>query len=140
MVGVAMPDWLLIVLGGLVGNIVGIYAIIAGRKKAKAETEQIEATATQIVADTAGRQVIQLQARIDRLEAFVIRLEEKVAKLESANDELARQVRDFRDLIRSLWEGVLILSQQLNSHGIPLAWNMTQYRKLVEKALGDPEA
>ena len=78
-----------------------------------------------------------LQERIDRLEALVVKLEDKVAKLEEDNDALTQQVREFRDLIRSLWEGVLILSQQLLSKGITPAWDQRQYQRVVEKVLGD---
>jgi hypothetical protein len=63
-------------------------------------------------------------------------LEDKVKRLEDDNDELKRQVREFRELIRSLWEGVLILSQQLSSRGIPPAWDQKRYQQAVEKVLG----
>jgi hypothetical protein len=114
-----MPDWLVVLLGAFLGSAPGVYAIVASRQKLKAE-------ASKIVTDTAVGLLKPLQDRIDRVE-----------QLESANDELTRQVREFRDLIRSLWEGVLILSQQLNSHNIPYAWDLKQYRRVVEKALGD---
>ena len=125
-----MPDWLMVLLGAMIGAVPGVYAIIAGRHKVKAE-------ASRIVTDTAVGLLAPLQARIDRLEAMVVRLEEKVQQLESDNDELSRQVREFRALIRSLWEGVLILSQQLESQGITPAWDQKQYQKAVERVLGD---
>lgn len=125
-----MADWLITFIVGAIAATPGIYAIIAGRQKIKAE-------ASKIVTDTAVGLLAPLQTRIDRLEALIVKLEAKVARLEAENESLARQVREFRDLIRSLWEGVVILTQQLNSHNIPTAWNVNQYRRLVEKALGE---
>ena len=131
--GAAMPDWLMVLIGSLIAASPGVYAIIAGRQKIKAE-------ASKIVTDTAVGLLAPLQTRIDRLETVITKLEAKVERLENENEELARQVREFRDLIRALWEGVLILTKQLDSHGIPTAWNVNQYRKLVERALGEPQA
>jgi hypothetical protein len=127
-----MSDALLVFLGGLIGSLPGIYAIIAGRKKALAEASKTDAEASQIVSDTAMKMIQPLQAQIDRLEA-------KVAKVESNNEVLMRQVHEFRDLIRDLWQGVLILAKQLESRGTPLAWSVQKYRQAVEKALGESE-
>ena len=125
-----MTDWLVVLLAAVLGALPGVYAIVAGRQKIKAE-------ASKIVSDTAVGLLKPLQERIDRLEALVVKLEDKVAKLEEDNDALTQQVREFRDLIRSLWEGVLILSQQLLSKGITPAWDQRQYQRVVEKVLGD---
>ena len=125
-----MVDWVVVLIAAVLGALPGVYAIISGRHKVKAE-------AARIVSDTAVGLLKPLQARIDRLETMVVKLEEKVQQLESDNDELSRQVREFRALIRSLWEGVLILSQQLESQGITPAWDQKQYQKAVEKVLGD---
>ena len=122
-----MPDWLVTVIVGLIAASPGVYAIVAGRRK-------VEAEASKILSDAAVGMLKPLQERIDRLEALVLRLEAKVVALEADNEELSRQVREFRDLIRSLWEGVAILTRQLQAHGIPTAWNIEQYRAIVEKA------
>ena len=79
-------------------------------------------------------------ALVKPLRESVCSLEKRVDTLEKDNERLSRQVREFRELIRALWDGVLIYSKQLHAHGIPLAWNMTEYRELVEKALGEPES
>ena len=125
-----MPDWAITVVVGLIAAGPGVYAIVVGRHKVKAE-------ASKILSDTAVGLLRPLQERIDRLEVLILRLEAKVAALEADNEELSRQVREFRDLIRSLWEGVAILTRQLQTRGIPAAWNIEQYRAVVEKALGD---
>ena len=117
-----MPDGLIVIIGALLGAIPGIYAILAGRSKVKAE-------ASQIVSDTAMRLIAPLQERIDRLERQVV-------KLEAQNDELEAQVHEFKELIRTLWAGVLILSRQLESRGSPPAWDPRKYREQVERALG----
>ena len=137
MAGAAMPDWLMVLMGAALGNAAGIYAIIVGRRKIKAEADKIAADASKTVTDVAVGLLKPLQDRIDRLEAIIVRLEEKVAKLESANDELSRQVREFRALIRWLWEGALILTGQLQGNDILPDWDFTKYEELVATALGE---
>ena len=138
MAGVTMPDWLVVLIGATLGNAAGIYAIIVGRRKIKAEADKIAADASKTVTDMAVGLLKPLQDRIDRLEAFIVRLEEKVAKLESANDELSRQVREFRALIRWIWEGALILTGQLRVHNIQPDWDFSEHEDQVAKALGEP--
>lgn len=127
-----MPDWLVTVIVGLIASGPGVYAVVAGRHKVKAE-------ASKILSETAVSMLRPLQERIDRLEALVMRLEAKVTALQTDNEELSRQVREFRDLIRTLWEGVVILTKQLQTHGIPLAWNIENYREAVERVLRDSQ-
>jgi len=115
-----MPDWLLILLGGLAGNIVGIYAIISGRHKIKAEAEKIKADASETVSDTAVKLLAPMQARIDRLET-------RLTQVETENESLARQVREFRELIRRLW--ILVVANDIKADANLAA--------AVEKALGD---
>jgi chromosome segregation ATPase len=117
-----MSDGLIVLIGALLGAVPGFYAILSGRTKVKAE-------AASIVSDTAMRLIAPLQERIDKLEG-------RVARLEEENELLRAQVREFKQLIRALWEGGLILSKQLESRGSPLAWDPRKWRAQVEKALG----
>ena len=64
-----MVDWVVVLIAAALGALPGIYAIIAGRHKVKAE-------ASRIVTDTAVGLLAPLQARIDRIETMVVKLEE----------------------------------------------------------------
>jgi hypothetical protein len=118
-----MSDGLIILLGGLLGIVPGLWAIFSTRHKTRAE-------AASIISAAATSLIEPLQERVGDLE-------ERVGVLEAQNEELSRQVMEFRALIRQLWEGVGILSRQLEQHCIPLGWNLKNYRDTVEKALED---
>ena len=83
-----MPEWIITVIIGVIAAAPGVYAVMAGRHKAQAESSQI-------VTDTAVRLLAPLEARIKVLEA-------RVAKLETENEVLETQAREFRARVARL--------------------------------------
>jgi predicted RNase H-like nuclease (RuvC/YqgF family) len=124
-----VPEWVVTVIIGVLAAAPGIYAVMVGRHKANAD-------ASQVVTDTAVRLLAPLEARIKVLEARVAKLEEENEALETQAREFKATIQEFRELVTALWEGVVILSQQLDCNGIEPEWDMARYRKRVERVLG----
>jgi len=125
-----MDSWVWQVLGALLAAAPGIAALIAGRQKLRAE-------ASNILSDAAIQLVEPLQKRVTALEARVACLEAENDTLRTKVHQFEEQVREFRALIRALWEGAMMLTRQLKDRKIAPAWELTRYRELVTQALGE---
>jgi outer membrane murein-binding lipoprotein Lpp len=117
---------MIVLIGALISALSGVFAVYAGRHKARAD-------ASDILSGAAAKLVVPMQARIDKLEA-------RVAKLESQNEALTQQVREFRDLIRALWAIASDLTTQLLEEGHCPRRSIAEYEAFVKRALGDTTA
>lgn len=111
-----MPEWLIILLGGIIASSPGIYAIFANRRKIKAE-------AAQIVSDAAAGMVTRMQNRLDRVEKRLEKLETKNAMLEAKVQELKAELNNLRDVLRELW---IVACEQAEELQRPLSQELAQ--------------